>query len=607
MFTSAHDVAWADETGTHDASASQSEPSASSGGTPERKDPPASSVGTGSPSGSTAAGAKTDSKTESTTDQKADKDTADPSPAKARDDDADDGTTTEPKGASEEPTTKAEEPGPTSAAPTSTAPTSTAPTSTAPTSTEPQPPATAEPETPKQDASTAEPAKSAEAEPSASKKATEPEAADVTTAAAATTTATSTKDVEEKPAANIARLAAVTSTPETSTLNAAAVQTTAVTPGPVSPISEIAALPGRIVNAVLQVLGMTTSAGTGQSPFSPAPIADLVFAVFRRIEEVLGLHAPVVQSIPPTMVYNGPLDVATPTVKQFLDAATTEYVLGGTPGGMVPFTVNGWPMTSLHLETGSDASVWVTPENQIIIAYSGTTGGTNLLFNPLIAVTQIITDLEAGLGNTTPLAFTQAVDFANAVKAEAAAQGYSSDDVFVTGHSLGAWQAQYVAQQIGLNGIGFEGPGLNSVVPGNGADSLFVNIATYGDIANFLASDLPGLSPIAPEYVPGGGAKPHYGPIVLLGDPSANTAMVNAANLWGKGIVGTLVSVIDLFGNFMSKHLPGVQAYHLDIDQDPGVVPWLGIKEGPVYTGFGDLSIPELLKAASDKGILVQP
>lgn len=416
------------------------------------------------------------------------------------------------------------------------------------------------------------------------------------------TTATA-HDVEGKtvPAATLSALtiapAAVAST----------LETTAVTPQPVSPLAQFIALPGRIINAVLQLVGITTSATTGQSPISPAPIADLFFAVFRKMEEAFGLHAPVVQPVPPALVYEGPLDTPTPTVKQFLDAATTEYVLGGTPAGMVPFTVNGWPVKSLHLATGSDASVWVTPENQIIIAYSGTTGGTNLLVNPLIAITQIITDLEAGLGTSTPLAFDQALDFAERVKAEAIAQGYSEDDVFVTGHSLGAWQAQYVAQQIGLNGIGFEGPGLNTVVPGNGADSLFVNTATYGDMAGFLASDLPGLSPLAPPYVPGGGAKPHYGPIVLLGDPSANTPMVNAAGLFGKGVLGTLISGIDLLGNFFAKHLPGVQAYHLDVDQDPGVVPWLGINEGPVYTGFGDMTIPEFLKAASDAGILVTP
>ena len=416
-------------------------------------------------------------------------------------------------------------------------------------------------------------------------------------------------DIEIAPLS--AQRSAVTAVP-TAALAASsttAVETAAITPGPVSPIAQLAALPGRIVNVVLQLVGATTSAGTGPSPFSPGPIADLFFAVFRRLEEAVGLYTPLSgQPVPPTMVYEGPLDTPTPTVAQFLNAATTEYVLGGTPGGMTPFTVNGWPMTSLHLATGSDASVWVTPQNQVIIAYSGTTGGTNLLFNPLIAITQLVTDFQAGFGDTTPAAFTQAVDFAQAVQAEAAAQGYAPEDVFVTGHSLGAWQAQYVAQQLGLNGIGFEGPGLSSTVPGNGANSLFVNTATYGDMAAYLSSDLPGLYPIVPyPYVPGGGLHPHYGPIVMLGDPNANTPMINAARLIGQGPVGTLIGAVGLLGNFFASHLPGVQAYNLDVDQDPGVVPWLGVTGGTVHTGFGDMTIGEFLKAASDAGILVKP
>jgi hypothetical protein len=37
------------------------------------------------------------------------------------------------------------------------------------------------------------------------------------------------------------------------------------------------------------------------------------------------------------------------------------------------------------------------------------------------------------------------------------------------------------------------------------------------------------------------------------------------------------------------------------------VTPWLGTARGPVLTGYGALSIPELLAAASDDGILFRP
>jgi hypothetical protein len=253
------------------------------------------------------------------------------------------------------------------------------------------------------------------------------------------------------------------------------------------------------------------------------------------------------------------------------------------------------------------ARVWVTPDQQIVIAYQGTTGGTNLLFDPFIAVSQILTDLQVIATRTTPWAFRDALRFAEKVKVAAAEQGYGTDDVFVTGHSLGGWEAQYVAQQIGLAGIGFETPGMNSTVPGNGAGALFVNIETYGDPAPLLSTDLPGLQPFMPPFVPGGGSKPHYGPIVMIGDPAAMTPLVNAAALFGTGPLRSLVFAMDFFGNFFQYHLPGIQAYHLGVVPDPGVVPWLGTARGPVAVGYGELTIPELLAAASQAGSLHQP
>ncbi len=65
--------------------------------------------------------------------------------------------------------------------------------------------------------------------------------------------------------------------------------------------------------------------------------------------------------------------------------------------------------------------------------------------------------------------------------------------------------------------------------------------------------------------------------------------------------------LIDFLGNFFQYHLPGVQAYHLDVTPDPGVVPFLGTARGPVHAGYGELTIPQLLAAASEDGILFQP
>jgi hypothetical protein len=394
-----------------------------------------------------------------------------------------------------------------------------------------------------------------------------------------------------------AKVAAVTTT----------TRTTPTPPEPLSPIAKIAALPGRIVNTVLQVLDITVSANGPKSPFSLAPINDAIFAAFREVEAKLGLtKTPAVQPVPPSEVYTGPTTGKTPTVAQFLNAATAEYVYGGTPGGLKPFVVNGKQMESTNVLTGMSAKAWVTPEGQIIVAYQGTTGGTNLLVNPLIAISQVVTDMQVIFTHTTPQAFTDSLAFEQQVEAAAIQQGYTKDDIFVTGHSLGGWEAEYVAQQTGLGGIGFESPGINTTVPGNGTNSGFVNIETYGDSAAYFSTDLPGLQPFMPAYVPGGGSKPHYGSIVMIGDPAAATPLVNASALWGTGPIGDVIFLVDTLGNFLQYHLPGIQAYHLGVTPDPGVVPWLGYKSGPVNAGYANMTIPELQKAASDAGTLIK-
>lgn len=397
-----------------------------------------------------------------------------------------------------------------------------------------------------------------------------------------------------------AKVAAVTTTSTT--------ETTPKPPEPLSPIAKIAELPGRIVNTVLQALDITVSANGPTSPLDFAPINNALFAAFREIEGQLGLtKTPAVQPVPPTMTYDGPTTGKTPTVSQFLNAATAAYVWGGTPGDLKPFVVDGKQMESTNVLTGMSGKAWVTPEGQIIIAYQGTTGGTNLLHNPLIAVTQVIADTQVIFTDTPPRAFLDAVDFEREVEAAAIAQGYRQDDIFVTGHSLGGWEAAYVAQQTGVGGIGFESPGLNTTVPGNGADSGFVNILTYGDTAAYFSTDLPGLQPFMPEYVPGGGSKPHYGSIVMIGNPDAAIPLMNSAALLSTGPIGAAIFVADILVNFFQYHLPGVQAYHLGVGPDPGVVPWLGNASGPVNADYADMTIPELQQAASDAGTLIRP
>ena len=425
--------------------------------------------------------------------------------------------------------------------------------------------------------------------------------------------------IDVAPTATVPTAAHTALTTTTSPVAATTVSTPAVTvtpsdPAPESPIATILALPGRIANVVLELFGIQEASGTTPTPISPAPLIQLALAAFREIEKITGLDTPVAQPAVPSETFTGSLTTPTPTVAQLLDASEAADGLGTTPGGgLTPFTVKGVPVTYTNDLTGTYAQVWVTPQNQIVIAYQGTTGGTNLLFNPLIAVTQVVADVAGTLAdiqgtgaNPTPAIESDALSFAKQVEAEAAAQGYSPNNIFVTGHSLGATQAEYVAQQTGLAGIGFESPGLPTTVAGNGANSLFVNTAVYGDWVAYFTSDLPGEQPFAPAYVPGGGSVPHYGPIVLLGDPSSQYQLTDAAALWGTGLVGDLIFLATGLVEFFEYHWPGVQAYSLGVNPEPDVLPGVGDDSGPVYD-FADLTIPEFLQSASADGILVEP
>jgi hypothetical protein len=48
--------------------------------------------------------------------------------------------------------------------------------------------------------------------------------------------------------------------------------------------------------------------------------------------------------------------------------------------------------------------------------------------------------------------------------------------------------------------------------------------------------------------------------------------------------------LLDFLSNLGQFHMVGVQAHNLDIAVDPGVVPWLGTKQGDVHTGYGELT-----------------
>jgi hypothetical protein len=301
----------------------------------------------------------------------------------------------------------------------------------------------------------------------------------------------------------------------------------------------------------------------------------------------------------------------TPTVSELLNASNAEYLIDAVPAGMRAFTHDGTPVTFVDNANGVVSSVFVTAQDQVIIAFQGTTGGLNFFIDPVAAASQVITDIGIFLNDAadgvTPAAYRSALTFASSVVTMAQAQGFSKADIFVTGHSLGGIEAEFVAQQTGLGGIGFEPTGLGTKPAAAATGMNFVNIVTDGDPVGNFSSDIQGEQPLAPAFVPHGGAAPHYGQIVVLGNPADQATLsrtvANANNPFD--LPAVLVNASDLLLEF---HLPGVQAHDAGVTLNPSspLIDAIGKRNGPVFNVAND-TIPQLIQQATAAGKLIQP
>ncbi len=125
-----------------------------------------------------------------------------------------------------------------------------------------------------------------------------------------------------------------------------------------------------------------------------------------------------------------------------------------------------------------------TATNQIVIAYRGSTT-TNFYAD------WIVSDLENIGPGTLPQSFTDALSFAQTVQQE-----YPTSTLYVTGHSLGGAEAEYVGATLGLSGTTFAAPGVANLLPANVSSAAnitnFVN--QYDPVGNYTAS-IAGIGP----------------------------------------------------------------------------------------------------------------
>jgi autotransporter passenger strand-loop-strand repeat protein len=214
----------------------------------------------------------------------------------------------------------------------------------------------------------------------------------------------------------------------------------------------------------------------------------------------------------------------TPSLSDYLNASADAYDQPFTPSGGLTYFLdqNGQAIVSSSTQLGDGfyAAVYENANGNLIVSFEGTWEtpaaygvGVDLADNAL-------------RNGTIPNSLRDAVAFLNnIVIPNAAAHNISLSDIFVTGHSLGATEAEYVMESVpGLGGgAGFGGTG----VPGYTdfySYSNFTNYLNYGDPVANLSSD----SAAGEAY--GVANQDHVGNVIWIGNQTNQQFLINAIN-----------------------------------------------------------------------------
>lgn len=216
----------------------------------------------------------------------------------------------------------------------------------------------------------------------------------------------------------------------------------------------------------------------------------------------------------------------------------------------------------------------------IVIAFEGTDPSSETLrSNPIFLAGQLEADAQIYFGQI-PDAFTDALAFTEEIIEE---QGVSRENVFVTGHSLGGAEAEYVAAQLDLAGATFGAPGIHASAIPEGRPPDLKNYVVYGDpVGNYSADPPNRLSNILVSD-----EIRHVGEVNHIGSPTGGLQLdaANALLAPGRTDVEKLAG-LDLLADAVKYHLiPSYEdALQSDVYADTlveGLFDHLTISPGP--------------------------
>jgi hypothetical protein len=217
-----------------------------------------------------------------------------------------------------------------------------------------------------------------------------------------------------------------------------------------------------------------------------------------------------------------------PTVAEFIDAAHWTYRrdYGDLPADLVPFEVDGRHLALEVTEHGFYGAAFLTPSSQVVVAFEGTFL-SDLPNDPGFVLAQLAANAQLYLGRA-PAALGDALGFTRGVLEAAGARGIAAEDVFLTGHSLGGAEAEYVAAQLGLAGTTFGAPGIPAASIPEGAVAHLANYVERGDpVGNYSANPnlLDGFL-FSDQIL-------RFGEPTYLGEPIEGAALAYAGSLFG--------------------------------------------------------------------------
>jgi hypothetical protein len=219
-----------------------------------------------------------------------------------------------------------------------------------------------------------------------------------------------------------------------------------------------------------------------------------------------------------------------PDTAEFLSTANWTYArdYGDLPADLRPFEVDGAHLAREVTDHGFYGAAFLTPFNQVVVAFEGThLSALSDDFEFVLA--QIAADGMIHLGES-PAAYGDALEFTRGVLEAAETRGIAAEEVFLTGHSLGGAEAQYVAAQLGLAGETFGAPGIPAADIPAGSASELVNHVEYGDpIGNYSANPNRLNGFLHSDDIL------RFGEPTYVGDPLAALALEAAGALFGPG------------------------------------------------------------------------